>query len=46
MTNAGEPNAVNDSATDSVQMLKAVIDGATYETVAAQFGVTDRKSVV
>jgi len=40
MTNACEPNAVNDSAADSVEMLKAVIDGATYETVAAQFGVT------
>ena len=40
MTNAYEPNAVNESAVESVEMLKAVIDGATYETVAAQFGVT------
>ena len=40
MTNAYEPNAVNESAVESVGMLKAVIDGATYETVAAQFGVT------
>ena len=40
MTNTCEVNAATESAADSVEMLKAVIDGATYETVAAQFGVT------
>ena len=37
---AEEPEHGTDSAAHSVEMLKAVIDGATYETVAAQFGVT------
>ena len=53
MAEEPEPEHGTDSAAHSVEMLKAVIDGATYETVAAQFGVTrtaverrDRKSVV
>lgn len=40
MTNAFEPKTVNESGADSVEMLKAVIDGATYKIVAAQFGIT------
>src|SRR5450631_2320477 len=30
----------NEKATKSIEMLKAVIDGGTYDTVAARFGVT------
>ena len=40
MAEEPEPEHGTDSAAHSVEMLKAVIDGATYETVAAQFGVT------
>ena len=35
-----KPEHDTDSAAHSVEMLKAVVDGATYETVAAKFGVT------
>ena len=40
MAEEPEPEHGTDSAAHSVEMLKAVIDGATYDTVAAQFGVT------
>ena len=40
MAEEPEPEHGTDSAAHSVEMLKAVIDGATYETVATQFGVT------
>ncbi|WP_253950268.1 hypothetical protein [Methylibium sp. T29] len=35
-----EPERGNESAAQAIEMLKAVVDGATYDAVAARFGVT------
>lgn len=35
-----EPERGNDNAAQAIEMLKAVVDGATYDAVAARFGVT------
>lgn len=40
MSDNEEHDPINASAAQSVEMLKAVVDGATYDTVAARFGVT------
>ena len=34
------PERGNDNAAQAIERLKAVVDGATYDAVAARFGVT------
>src|SRR5574338_1494885 len=40
MRDGCETNSYLDNALQSVQMLRAVVDGATYDAVAGQFGVS------
>ena len=40
MSDEDEPETGGDLAAESVEMLKAVVDGETYSTVAARYGVT------
>lgn len=35
-----EPERGNENPTQAIEMLRAVVDGATYDAVAARFGVT------